>query len=79
MSCCCMPLFRYYFSTSPGDRSPATEELHSVEADSTVDAIARLKQAGQVPCNGQGAWIHFLVWMDPAGGNRGFESISLGK
>jgi hypothetical protein len=72
-----MPLYHYYFSASPGDPSPRGNGLDTVEADSHPDAIAKLNREGKLPVNWQSQWIHFLVWVDQEGLQRGFESIPL--
>jgi hypothetical protein len=74
-----MPLIRYYLSASPGDPSPVTDQLLSIEADSVADAALKLHRANQLPVNARSLWIHVLVWADSAGRNRGFESIQLSK
>ena len=73
-----MPLYRYYLSDSPGDPSPATDELLSIDADSPADAVTRLRRENRLP-TGPSNWIHFLVWSDPTGRQRGFESLPLSK
>jgi hypothetical protein len=75
----CMPLYRYYFSPSPGDPSPNGEGLSSIEADNPSDAVARLRREGRLPPNWQSLWVHFLVWADQEGRQRGFESIPMSK
>ena len=65
-----MPLYRYYFPSSPGDPSPAGSDLSSVEAASPADAVAKLRDDGQLPTNWQSLWIHFLVWVDQEGQQR---------
>ncbi len=72
-----MPLYRYYVSASPGDPSPADSGLASIEADSPADAVAILREQGRLPTNCEQLWIHFLVWVDQEGQQRGFESIPL--
>ncbi len=72
-----MPLYRYYVSASPGDPSPADSGLSSIEADSPPDAIAILRDQGRLPANWESLWIHFLVWVDQEGQQRGFESMPL--
>jgi hypothetical protein len=74
-----MPLYRYYFSTNPGDLSPADDSLFSIEADSPAHAIASLRREGRLPANWQSQWVHFLVWVDQESQQRGFESIPLSK
>jgi hypothetical protein len=72
-----MPLYRYYLSSRPGKASPLSSGLLSVEAQSPADAIAKLHGQGSLPANWQSLWIHFLVWIDQEGQQRGFETISL--
>jgi len=74
-----MPLYRYYFSTSPGDPSPNGDGLSIIEADSPADAIGRLRREGRLPVDWEALWVHFLVWVDQEGQQRGFESIPLSK
>lgn len=74
-----MPLYRYYLSASPGDPSPATSGLSSLEADSPADVVAKLRAGGSLPENWQSLWIHVLVWTDQEGQQRGFESLSLSR
>jgi hypothetical protein len=72
-----MPLYRYYISASPGDPSPADSGLSAIEADSPADAVAILRKESRLPANWQSLWIHFLVWVDQEGQQRGFESMRL--
>jgi hypothetical protein len=72
-----MPLYRYYISASPGDPSPTDSGLSSIEADAPADAIAILRDESRLPANWKSLWIHFLVWVDQEGQQRGFESIRL--
>jgi|SoiMethySBSTD1v2_1073268.scaffolds.fasta_scaffold533679_4 hypothetical protein len=74
-----MPLYRYYISGSPGDPSPPGNTLPSVEADSPGDAIGKLAREGRLPDQWESLWIHFLVWVDQEGQQRGFESMPLSK
>ena len=74
-----MPHYRYYFSTNPSDASPAESGLSRIEADSPADAIAALRREGRLPPNWPTLWVHFLVWVDQEGQQRGFESIPLSK
>jgi len=74
-----MPLYRYYFSASPGDPSPTGNGLASIDADSPADAIEKLRREGHLPPNWQSLWVHFLVWVDQEGQHRGFESIPLSQ
>jgi hypothetical protein len=74
-----MPLYRYYFSSNPGDPSPAGDELLSIEAASPADAVEQLRALGRLPPNWQSQWIHFLVWADQEGQQRGFESMPLSR
>lgn len=72
-----MPIYRYYISASPGDPSPADSGLSAIEADSPNDAVALLRDEGRLPANWKSLWIHFLVWVDQEGQQRGFESVRL--
>jgi len=74
-----MPLYRYYVSASPGDPSPADSGLSSIEANSPADAVALLRSEDRLPTNWKSLWIHFLIWVDQEGQQRGFESIPLGR
>jgi hypothetical protein len=74
-----MPLYRYYVSASPGDPSPADSGLLSIEADSPADAVALLRNENRLPTNWKSLWIHFLIWVDQEGQQRGFESIPLSR
>jgi len=74
-----MPIYRYYISASPGDPSPADGGLSAIEADSHDDAVALLRDEGRLPANWKSLWIHFLVWVDQEGQQRGFESVRLSK
>jgi hypothetical protein len=74
-----MPLFRYYISASPSDPSPAEGQLHSHESDSRDKAVGELIRRGSLPPNWETMWIHFLVWVDQEGKQRGFESMPLAK
>jgi hypothetical protein len=72
-----MAVYRYYLSANPGDPSPSGDGLSNVEADCPQAAIRKLHDAGQLPEGWQSLWIHFLVWVDQEGQQRGFESIAL--
>jgi len=72
-----MPVYRYYLSANPGDPSPLGDGLSSVEADNPRTAIAKLRDENRFPEGWSGLWIHFLVWVDQEGQQRGFESIAL--
>jgi hypothetical protein len=72
-----MPLFKYYVSARPSDPSPAEWKLSFHEADSMKAAVQHLIDSDQLPRNWQSMWIHFLVWVDQEGKQRGFESVSL--
>ncbi len=74
-----MPIYRYYVSTSPGDPSPADSGLSSIEADSPANAVAILRDQGELPENWKSLWIHILVWVDQEGQQRGFESMPLSR
>jgi hypothetical protein len=72
-----MPLYRFYLSASPGDPSPADSGLSSIDASSPADVVEMLRRDGRLPAEWQSLWIHFLVWTDQEGQQRGFESIPL--
>jgi hypothetical protein len=72
-----MPLYRFYLSATPGEPSPADSGLSSIEASSPADAVEMLRREGRLPAEWQSLWIHFLVWIDQEGQQRGFESIPL--
>lgn len=74
-----MPLYQYYVSPLPSDPSPADWQLFCHEADSIDGAVQELIERGQLPPNWQSMWIHFLVWVDQEGKQRGFESMPLRK
>jgi len=74
-----MPLYRYYLSASPSDSSPAEGQLLCHEADSVDEAVTQLIRQKQLPPNWESMWIHFLVWVDQEGKQRGFESMPLRK
>ena len=74
-----MPLYRYYISASPGDPSPTDGGLSSIDTDSAADVVEMLRREGRLPENWKSLWIHFLVWTDQEGQQRGFESIQLEK
>ena len=74
-----MPLYRYYFSASPGDPSPAEHGLSSIDADNPADVVAKLLSENRLPTNRQSLWIHILIWVDQEGHQRGFESIPLSR
>lgn len=74
-----MPLYPYYFSAHPGDPSPPPDGLLSIEAANPTSALEKLRDEGRLPDAWQGLWIHFLVWVDQEGLQRGFESIPLSK
>ncbi|HEY2411490.1 MAG TPA: hypothetical protein VGI40_04580 [Pirellulaceae bacterium] len=66
-----------FFSTSPTAQAPPSSELLSIDADSSLDALYKLKDAGRLPANWQSLWAHVLVWTIDNGKQRGFESIRL--
>jgi hypothetical protein len=72
-----MPLYRFYLSASPGDASPAGSGLSLIDASSPAHAAEMLRREGRLPADWQSLWIHFLVWTDQEGQQRGFESIQL--
>jgi hypothetical protein len=74
-----MPLYRYYVSASPSDPSPTDWKLFCHEAESVEVAVKQLIQGNQLPPNWQSMWIHFLVWVDQEGKQRGFESMPLAR
>jgi hypothetical protein len=72
-----MPLFKYYISRRPSDPSPADWKLFCHEADSIESAVQGLIADNRLPPNWESMWIHFLVWVDQEGKQRGFESMPL--
>ena len=74
-----MPLYRYYISASPSEPSPAEGQLFCHEADSIEEAVRELIGKNQLPLNWESMWIHFLIWVDQEGKQRGFESMPLAK
>jgi hypothetical protein len=74
-----MPLYRYYISARPSDPSPADGKLSSHEAESAEATVHHLIATDQLPPNWQSLWIHFLVWVDQEGQQRGFESMPLAR
>ncbi|MBW8883567.1 MAG: hypothetical protein JF612_02065 [Planctomycetia bacterium] len=48
-----------------------------MEAASPADAVAILRDRGGLPPQWESLWIHFLVWIDQEGQQRGFESMRL--
>jgi len=74
-----MPLYQYYFSANPGDPSPPSDGLLSIEAANRASALEILRKDGRLPDGWRALWIHFLVWVDQEGQQRGFESIELSQ
>ena len=74
-----MPLHNYYISLRPSDPSPADWKLSCHEADSIEALVAHLVESNQLPPNWRSMWIHFLVWVDQEGKQRGFESMPLAR
>jgi hypothetical protein len=74
-----MPLYNYYVSERPSDPSPSNWQLFCHEADSIDAVVHELIHEGRLPPNWQSMWIHFLVWVDQEGKQRGFESMPLAK
>jgi hypothetical protein len=74
-----MPLYRYYISERASDPSPADWKLFCHEADSMDAVVRHMLDSGQLPPNWRSMWIHFLVWVDQEGKQRGFESLPLEK
>jgi len=74
-----MPLYRFYISASPSDPSPADWQLSCHDAASKSAAVQALIEEDNLPPNWQTMWIHFLVWVDQEGKQRGFESMPLGR
>jgi len=72
-----MATLMYFFSVNPCAKAPASSELMSIDADSSLDAICRLKDEGRLPPDWQSLWAHVLVWTADNGRHRGFESIRL--
>ena len=67
----------YFFSSDPGVSAPPSSELASIEADSSYDALCKLRDTGGFPHNWQTLWAHVLVWTADNGKQCGFESIRL--
>jgi hypothetical protein len=72
-----MATLMYYFSTDPSSSAPPSSELISIDADSSLEALYKLKDEGRLPLNWQSLWAHVLVWTTDNGKQRGFESIRL--
>ena len=72
-----MATLMYYFSADPCAKAPPSTELKSIEADSSLDALCKLKDEGRLPSDWQSLWAHVLVWTMDGGRHRGFESIRL--
>ena len=72
-----MTTYRYFISARITDRSPPTDELPAVEADSPAAAVRQLAKRGQLPTGWESLRIHFLVWSSADGSQRGFESLRL--
>ena len=72
-----MATLMYFLSINPCAKAPPSSELQSIDADSSVDAIRKLKDEGRLPPNWQSLWAHVLVWTMDNGTQRGFESIRL--
>ena len=72
-----MATLMYYFSTNSRASAPPSTELLSIDADSSLDAICKLRDNGGLPTNWQSLWAHVLVWTADNGKQRGFESICL--
>jgi hypothetical protein len=72
-----MATLMYFFSTDPCASAPPSCELMSIDADSSLDAIHKLKDDGRLPPNWQSLWAHVLVWTIDDGRHCGFESIRL--
>jgi hypothetical protein len=53
------------------------DQMASVDAASTSEAVAQLLQAGRLPPDWRTLWAHFQIWTSADGEVRGFESISL--
>jgi hypothetical protein len=72
-----MATLMYYLSASACTIAPPSSELASIDADSSLEAIHKLKDEGRLPPNWQSLWAHVLVWTMNDGKQRGFESIRL--
>jgi hypothetical protein len=72
-----MATLMYYFSANPCAKAPPLSELKSIDADSSLDAIFKLKEEGGLPSDWQSLWAHVLVWTADNGRQHGFESIRL--
>jgi hypothetical protein len=66
-----------FFSTCPTTQAPPSGELLSVDADTSLEAIHKLKDEGRLPTNWRSLWAHVLVWTVDNGKRRGFETIRL--
>mgnify|MGYP001798653217 CR=1 FL=1 len=72
-----MATLMYYFSANACASAPPSSDLLSIDAESSLDAICKLRDNGGLPTNGQSSWEHVLVWTADNGRQRGFESMSL--
>lgn len=72
-----MATLMYFFSADPTTPPPPSSELNSIDADSSLDALCKLKDEGRLPPDWQSLWAHVLVWTADNGKHRGFESIRL--
>jgi hypothetical protein len=72
-----MATLMYYFSRSPSSCAPPSGELLSIDAESSLAAVHRLKDEGKLPSDWLSLWAHILVWSSDDGKHRGFESIRL--
>jgi hypothetical protein len=72
-----MATLMYYFSRDASTCAPPSSELSSIDAESSLAAVYKLKDEGNLPPDWQSLWAHILVWSSQDGKHRGFESIRL--
>ena len=70
-----MATLMYYFSRGPSACAPPSSELLSIDAESSLAAVYKLKDEGKLPPEWQSLWAHVLIWSSQDGKHRGFESI----
>jgi hypothetical protein len=73
----CMETLMYYLSHNPTNCAPPVSELLSIDAESTLAAVCKLKEMGRLRPDWQSLWAHVLLWSSRDGKHRGFESIRL--
>jgi len=72
-----METLMYYLSGNPTHGAPPSSQLASIDAESSLAAVYKLKEEGRLPPDWQSLWAHVLVWSSQDGKHRGFESIRL--